>query len=192
MNLQLFRQASLKSLSSPEDLDHLIKISASKSWIALVALGLFFAAGLIWALKPSFPVVVRGRGTITTRVDQAVVLVSTIEAHRLRPGMEVDLLPAGIAREEFGYIIGTIATIGVHSQSDLRENEGSRQNSENPVTEVQVQLKRDSGTPNGFYWSGGKRPPVNIANGTAVSAEIVTDRIRPITVLLPSLRRIWE
>jgi len=45
----IFRQSALQNLSSPEQLDQLIKITRLRSWIVLVAIGLILVATGLWS-----------------------------------------------------------------------------------------------------------------------------------------------
>jgi pyruvate/2-oxoglutarate dehydrogenase complex dihydrolipoamide acyltransferase (E2) component len=56
----IFRQSSLDRLSSPEQLDQLIRITSRRSWIALLALGAVVLSAVAWGLT----------GTVTTSVSE--------------------------------------------------------------------------------------------------------------------------
>jgi multidrug resistance efflux pump len=61
----IFRQSSLDRLSSPEQLDQLIRITSRRSWIALIAMGAVVLSAVAWGLM----------GTITTSVsDQGMFI----------------------------------------------------------------------------------------------------------------------
>lgn len=61
---KIFRQVSLERLSSPEQLDQLMKITRPHSWAALAALGFVLLAAVLWATFATVPVTVAGRGII--------------------------------------------------------------------------------------------------------------------------------
>jgi biotin carboxyl carrier protein len=61
----IFRQSSLDRLSSPEQLDQLIRITSRRSWIALVAMAAVVVSAAAWGLL----------GTVTTSVsDQGMFI----------------------------------------------------------------------------------------------------------------------
>jgi multidrug efflux pump subunit AcrA (membrane-fusion protein) len=61
----IFRQSSLDRLSSPEQLDQLIRITSRRGWIALLAMGAVVLAAVAWGLM----------GTVTTSVsDQGMFI----------------------------------------------------------------------------------------------------------------------
>ncbi|WP_391572295.1 NHLP bacteriocin system secretion protein [Cohnella sp.] len=65
MNNQVFRKASIERLSSPEQLDTLMKVTSPKGWLALIALGLLIAAAIVWGFL----------GTISTQITTEGVLI---------------------------------------------------------------------------------------------------------------------
>jgi HlyD family secretion protein len=64
MSHPLFRKASLDRLSSPEELDQIIRISNNGSWAALVAVLLVCGAGTVWAFAAGLPTTATGNGMI--------------------------------------------------------------------------------------------------------------------------------
>lgn len=60
----LFRDAALRNLASPEQLDQVIRITRPRAWIALLILGLVLAAVLSWSLLGSLPSTIQGQGII--------------------------------------------------------------------------------------------------------------------------------
>ena len=51
----LFRQAALKRLSTPEQLDRALHVTTPKGWVALVALLAMAAAIGVWSVKGKSP-----------------------------------------------------------------------------------------------------------------------------------------
>lgn len=64
MGTELFRKSALEALSSPEQLDQLMKSTSPRSWIALSAIGLVLLAALIWSVFGNLPTTVSGSGII--------------------------------------------------------------------------------------------------------------------------------
>ena len=67
MNANIFRKVSIDRLSSPEQLDQLLRLTSARSWIGLTAFGLLVAVALVWG----------GFGTLQTRVHGTGVLIRT-------------------------------------------------------------------------------------------------------------------
>lgn len=65
MAKQLFRQAALDRLASPERLDELMRVTSPLSWVALAALGAGILVAAIWGFT----------GRITTKVDGQGILL---------------------------------------------------------------------------------------------------------------------
>jgi HlyD family secretion protein len=74
MDKKLFRQVSLDRLSSPEQIDHLLRVTSARGWVALLTLWGVLAAALIWGLTGSIDTTVTGSGVLahTGGVDTVV------------------------------------------------------------------------------------------------------------------------
>jgi HlyD family secretion protein len=85
----LFRREALERISSPERLDHLLRITAPREWLALAALaGLIVAAGA-WSVWGRLPVTVTGRAVLTyPRTIQSLDAPGDgrVRALQIRPG----------------------------------------------------------------------------------------------------------
>ena len=79
MTTQLFRQAALDRLSSPEQLDRALTVTTSKTWLALAAIGVMAAAVVTWSVK----------GEVPTYVTASGILLS-------HGGAVVDAVPSGV------------------------------------------------------------------------------------------------
>src|SRR5258706_15514227 len=77
----MFRKEALEKLSSPEQLDQLLKVTSPKGWLALISLGVLIGALVIWSILGSIPVTVNGEG-ILIRGD-AVQLIDAPQAVRV-------------------------------------------------------------------------------------------------------------
>ena len=60
----MFREAAMQTLSSPEQLNQLVKITRPYSWIALAAAGLAIVVALIWSIFGRLPTMVTGEGIL--------------------------------------------------------------------------------------------------------------------------------
>jgi HlyD family secretion protein len=67
MNRQIFREVALERLSSPDELDRLLRVTDSKAWIAqLTIFGLIILA-LVWGYVGRIPSIISGQGVIVRR-----------------------------------------------------------------------------------------------------------------------------
>lgn len=61
---QIFRQAALEQLSTPEQLDQLMVVTTPRGWLALLAIGLIIGVTLVWSLLGSIPTRINGQGVV--------------------------------------------------------------------------------------------------------------------------------
>lgn len=60
----IFRQAALDRLSSPDQLDALMRVTSPQSWIALAGLGLLLATVVAWGVFGTIPIKVAAQGVL--------------------------------------------------------------------------------------------------------------------------------
>ncbi len=87
---QIFRQAALDRLSSPEQLDRLVTIARPRDWLGLATILALVALALVWSLFASVPTRVTGSGIFVPaggRLSEAVSPADgTVVALSLQPG----------------------------------------------------------------------------------------------------------
>lgn len=127
---------------------------------------------------------------------ELVAYVSASDAKDIAKGMEVQVSPSSIKREEYGFMKGEVAYVSDYPATPAAlmrnfENESLSQalSALGPVTEVRVALKTDSATPSGFQWSASRGPAVIITSGTICTVRIVTHQQRPISLVFPYLKK---
>jgi HlyD family secretion protein len=127
---------------------------------------------------------------------QAVVFVPT-EGKRIQAGMEAQVSPVTVRREEHGFLVGTVSFVSAQPAT----REGMRRTLGNEILVeqlagggapflVEVALGRDPSTPSGFTWSSGSGPPTSVESGTVVSVQVVVERQRPITLVIPAIKAV--
>jgi HlyD family secretion protein len=126
---------------------------------------------------------------------EAVVFVS-VAGGNLKPGMEVQVSPLGVKKEEYGYMIGRVTAVSEYPVSAkgmmaVLGNETLVQNlvQLGPVFKVNVDLVSSSRTPSGKKWSSSAGPPFEIQSGTMCIANIIENRKRPISLVIPYIRK---
>ncbi|WP_434748717.1 NHLP bacteriocin system secretion protein [Paenibacillus amylolyticus] len=65
MNNHVFRKVSVERLSSPEQLDNLVRVTSPRGWLMLTGIGLILLAALYWGIF----------GTMTIKADASGVLI---------------------------------------------------------------------------------------------------------------------
>jgi len=76
MNTEIFRKVSLERLSSPEQLDQLMKVSSAKSWAALLSVLVLLGMAVAWGFEGSITTTAPGQGVIV-RLGGVLNVVST-------------------------------------------------------------------------------------------------------------------
>src|SRR5262245_58008329 len=77
----MFRQEALEKLSSPEQLDQLLKVTSPKGWLALLGLSGLIGAVIIWSVVGSIPSTIKGEGILIR--GEAVQLIDTPQTGRV-------------------------------------------------------------------------------------------------------------
>lgn len=125
-----------------------------------------------------------------------VVYVNSTTGKQIKPGMEAQVAPSTVKREEYGFMRATIEYVGeypvtpqavqasVANQALAQELIGS-----SAKIEVRAALVRDPQTTSGYRWSSSAGPSFRIQSGTRVVVSVVVDRRAPITLVLPIIRR---
>lgn len=64
MNNNVFRKVSVERLSSPEQLDSLVRVTSPRGWLALCGIGLLIAVALYWGIFGTMSTKVSGQGVL--------------------------------------------------------------------------------------------------------------------------------
>lgn len=92
MNSNVFRKVSIDRLSSPEQLDQLLRLTSARSWIGLLALGILVALALFWGVFGALQTRVHGTGVLI-RTGGVFDVSSTVSGRvadvSIRPGARV-------------------------------------------------------------------------------------------------------
>ena len=131
---------------------------------------------------------------------QALLLVGSDQFQRINVGDEVLLSPTATPSVRFGYIRGRVSRLAKApaSQGELMKAFGSTVIVQNLLGSfnaggavnvpflIDVEVEQDSkGQP---IWTLGKQPPWGMPPGSMATARIVSDKVRPISLILPFLR----
>ena len=112
----LFRQRALEHISTPEQLDQLLRVTRRRYWLPLVVITGFAVLIGVWSVKGRIPVTVQGEGILI--VPSQIVSLQTAAG-----GQVIDVLIDGEDRVDVGDIVAIIG------QPELRrelEQEQSR------------------------------------------------------------------
>jgi HlyD family secretion protein len=127
---------------------------------------------------------------------QAVGFISMV-GQKVSPGLIARIAPATVKREEYGYVLGRVKSVsGLPTtragmmrllNNDLLVQQLVAQGA--PFA-VEVELEKDAQTHSGFRWSSGEGPPVSVESGTLCEVSVVVSEQRPISLVIPALRRL--
>ncbi len=128
---------------------------------------------------------------------EAVVYVPALEGKKVKTGMTVRLSPSIVRPEEYGYIMAKVSWVSPYpvTREYLMAELGSDEElvasllANGTAVEFVADLQKDASTPSGFHWSSSRGPEVKIESGTICQTSIVLERVRPITLLVPFIRK---
>ena len=141
-------------------------------------------------------------------VEQGAVLLNTIDDNeplevigylpaadgkKVQVGMEAAVYPESVPPEEYGYIHGSVQSVGdfpasVGSMWRVLQNEHlvSQLAEGGAPIEVRIALQRSPREAGGFHWSASQGPPRDVTNGTLSEIAITIQRQRPINLVVPA------
>lgn len=312
MEKKVFRDISIKRLSSPEQLDQLFRLTSPKAWLALIAISIILIAMLVWSFMGSIATKVEGagillnnagvytlnsdisgqiidirfangdmvsKGDVIARVEQpglvdeinslvdliddmkennelasqeytqalislnglreeldyqsriiapisgrimelnirkgsvinkgdtlaileqfdstvrleAVIYISAEQSGKIKSGMEAQIVPSIVNKEEYGFIIGRVISVDEYpaTEQSMQQTLGNQElvkmiNSKGVSVGVKIDLTPNQQNISGYKWSTHKGPPLVIPSGTLVQVDIVIDREKPIEKIIPN------
>jgi HlyD family secretion protein len=126
---------------------------------------------------------------------ELIAYLPSAQAKDTKLGMEAQISPSTIKREEYGFMRGEVeyvadypATPAALMRNFANETLARTLTATGAMTEVRISLKRDSRMPSGFNWSTSRGPDIVLSSGTICTVQIVTKRQKPITLLLPYMK----
>ena len=126
---------------------------------------------------------------------QPILYVASTTGKLIRPGMEAEIAPSNVKKEEFGFMKGVVQTVGdypvtpegalsvIANAALVRELLGT-----SSKIEVRAALVPSDSTESGFEWSSSSGPPFKIESGTPILVSVVVDRKPPYTYVLPIVK----
>ncbi len=132
------------------------------------------------------------------RVDVPLeaILFVPFGGKRIQVGAQVEITTETVKREEYGYLLGSVLSISPQSASKegmmryLRNEQLVSQLSKDQAPVIlEVFLEEDPHTVSGLRWSSKTGPPFKLNSGLLFSANIVVEKQRPISLLLPTIRK---
>jgi HlyD family secretion protein len=123
---------------------------------------------------------------------EVLVYLPSLQAKAVQAGMEAEISPSTVKREEFGFIRGKVVYAGEFpASSDLLMRNFQNDTlvrsimAGGPVTELRVTLERDPMSLSGYKWSSSRGPAITISSGTLCTVQVITHRQPPVSLLFP-------
>lgn len=146
-------------------------------------------------VQPGSTIAVIESGSGDTTIS-ALVYFPAVDGKKIKPGMKIGLSPTTVKQEEYGFIQGLVTDVSEFPVSDNYLLSSLQNVSlaktfhqiENPI-EVKVSIIPDPTTYSGYKWSSSKGPAQKIGSGYICNAKVTTESKRPISLIIPSLKK---
>jgi HlyD family secretion protein len=127
---------------------------------------------------------------------EAVMYVAATHGKKIEPGMQIQITPATVRKEEYGMMMGRVTYVSdfpatTRGMSRVLKNDQlvATLSGGGAPYEVRADLLPDPTTPSRYRWSSSEGPPAEVRSGTLAGASITVHSKRPIALVLPILRR---
>lgn len=126
---------------------------------------------------------------------EAVVYLAATDGKKVKVGMEAQIIPSTVKREEYGFIKGVVASVADYPASPegmmkVLENQQLATDLAGGVLPIEMRAKLiTEDNLSGFKWSSSVGPPIKVAAGTICKADVTVKRQRPITLAIPFLKK---
>lgn len=136
--------------------------------------------------------------TAMTASREIIAYVPYSTASMLNIGSEVQISPENAKREEFGYILGRVTSIGtdVVTEESIIKTMGTMKyvnaafggELTNDCVEVRIKPNIDTSTKSKFEWSNKKGADnITVKEGAACQIKVVTEELHPINLIIGNL-----
>jgi HlyD family secretion protein len=126
----------------------------------------------------------------------AVIYVPSVHGKKVHPGMPIQIAPSTVRQEEYGMMLGRVTFVSnfpatPRGMGRVLKNEQlvSELSGGGAPYEVHADLIVDPHTQSRYRWSSSGGPPVSIQSGTLAVGNIAVDTERPISTVIPLLRK---
>jgi HlyD family secretion protein len=129
--------------------------------------------------------------------EEMLVLLAGPRRKRVAVGMEARVVPDGTKREEYGSMRGRVTYVSASEVSNAHIEQilhnaqlTQRLIGDGSALLAHVELVASKTNPSGFAWWSGSGPPYRITPGSVASLDIIIGQVRPISLVLPFLRKL--
>ena len=126
---------------------------------------------------------------------EAVIYLSAAEGKKVRLEMLSQIVPSTVRREEHGFMLAKVSYVAdypatLQSMMLLLQNDTLVRDLAGDAPPIEVRAAMvPAANQSGYQWSSAAGAPVTLSSGTLCRAEIVVDRQRPISLVVPIIRK---
>jgi len=127
---------------------------------------------------------------------EVILYVRAEEGKNIRPGMEAQISPSTVKKEEYGFMLGRVVSVSEYpaTAQGMMISLGSkdlvsRLSGEGAPLEVRIDVVTDESTESGYMWSSSKGPPLKINSGTLCTGTVAVSEQRPISMVIPMVKK---
>ncbi len=126
----------------------------------------------------------------------AVLYFPSRDGKRIRNSMEAQISPSVAKPEEYGSMLAKVTQVSAFPASGkgmmrILQNQDlvTQLLADGAPLMVYASLILDKASPSGYKWSSGLGPSLQIQSGTMCGVGVVVERLRPVDLIVPYLRR---
>lgn len=193
MEKKLFRKDSLEKLTSPEELQERLVLISFKNWIAAAVIAFLTICMVVWSIVARINVFADGEAVVLGK--EIYGLVPFEAGAEIRKGMAVQISLASADVKKYGYLQGTVKEVFPYlepvqeplSKLPLKEIQ-EYISLQRPYVIFTIEPIKDPNTATGYRWTTKLGPPFPITERTIGNVQVVIDKKRPISYLIPGIQ----
>ncbi len=127
---------------------------------------------------------------------EVVLYVKAEDGKNITPGMEAQISPSTVKKEEYGYILGKVVSVSEYpaTAQGMMISLGSKElvsklSGEGAPLEVRIDVITDESTVSGYKWSSSSGPPLKINSGTFCAGTVTVREQQPIRMVIPMVKK---
>ena len=127
---------------------------------------------------------------------EVILYVKAEEGKNIMPGMEAQISPSTVKKEEYGFMLGRVVSVSEYPATAQgmmislgSEELVSKLSGEGAPLEVRIDVVTDESTVSGYKWSSSKGPPLKINSGTLCTGTVAVSQMRPIGMVIPMVKK---
>lgn len=130
---------------------------------------------------------------------EVVLYVKAEEGKNIRPGMEAQISPSTVKKEEYGFMLGRVVSVSEYPATirGMMMTLGSQElvnsiSGGSALLEVRLDVITDDSTVSGYKWSSSQGPPMIINSGTLCTGTVTVSKSRPISMVIPIVKKAFS